>query len=513
MGGLVAMEPVTNQTLAANAYRTLGISALSTQADIEAAARKMRIWPDASRIPPTPWDLPWLGPMGRSRAQIEQAVSLLHQPIARLEQRLLWFGVSDPPADSSAAAWPVSAAAWTDWPAREHARVLGQLQRAWVEPPNRAAEADWPGLLAATASLCRSPAAAQWLRQAENAGGFDKPASDAEIAAALAALPAAIAAGLIKPAVAAAEGGDAAAIASLITAIRAVPAAAPLAPADMLFDRIEDQFDIRTAEMEKQLRDNLRIDRLNPDRLANDNYDHTTVAADIYKDRVSPVLAVLMTESADDADRMMRVRSRAGEVLVLLALGWEWSVRHVAAEDQLNQALQIAAGTVTELDIRRALDRVTPLARLERAVQERGRIEQRLALSAPMEYMGPSPILPAPLPRPKPPKVRKIASKVKGKSQYAYIFVAVVFGLRLLVNVLNSDRSSDNQPTLPTEDPFVRQLRQLSEKSNSDPAMQKALEQLGGAFPNPMNVNNPKPIGPNDHSVGESLREPPTTQP
>src|SRR4051794_6356942 len=92
------MLPLTPEKLAANAYRTLGISASSGQAEIEAAARKMRIWPDPSRIPPTPFDLPWLGPVGRTRNDIEQAVARLNEPASRVEERLLWY--TAPPRSS-----------------------------------------------------------------------------------------------------------------------------------------------------------------------------------------------------------------------------------------------------------------------------------------------------------------------------------------------------------------------------------------------------------------------------
>ena len=85
------MEPLTRENFAANAYRTLGLSASATSAEIDAAARRMRIWPDPNRIPPTPWDLPFLGPVDRSRVQIEQAVARLHEPATRLADRLRWY--------------------------------------------------------------------------------------------------------------------------------------------------------------------------------------------------------------------------------------------------------------------------------------------------------------------------------------------------------------------------------------------------------------------------------------
>ena len=51
----------------------------------------MRIWPDEKRIPPTPWDAPWLGPIKRARGDIERALSALNEPASRVENRLLWY--------------------------------------------------------------------------------------------------------------------------------------------------------------------------------------------------------------------------------------------------------------------------------------------------------------------------------------------------------------------------------------------------------------------------------------
>src|SRR5579859_7971544 len=77
--------------LAANAYRTLGLPAGVSQEAIDAAARKMRVLGEAQSIPASPNDLNWLGPVSRSRADIEQALARLHDPAARVEERFLWL--------------------------------------------------------------------------------------------------------------------------------------------------------------------------------------------------------------------------------------------------------------------------------------------------------------------------------------------------------------------------------------------------------------------------------------
>jgi hypothetical protein len=90
------MGVLTAQRMAASAYRTLGLPASATQAQIDAAARRLRIWADPKTVPPTPWDTPWLGPVRRSRNDIEQALSALNEPATRVEERLLWFHRPEP---------------------------------------------------------------------------------------------------------------------------------------------------------------------------------------------------------------------------------------------------------------------------------------------------------------------------------------------------------------------------------------------------------------------------------
>ena len=82
--------------IAQNAFRTLGLCARASQAQIDQAARQMRIWPDATDIPPTPWDLPWLGSLSRDKKAIENALSRLNDPQTRIEERLMWFNGTDP---------------------------------------------------------------------------------------------------------------------------------------------------------------------------------------------------------------------------------------------------------------------------------------------------------------------------------------------------------------------------------------------------------------------------------
>src|SRR2546429_265400 len=86
---------LAKERISGNAFRVLGLPGDASQQAIEASARKMRIWPTPERIPPTAWDLPWVGSLSRSRMELEQAVARLTDPKSRIEERLLWFGAGE----------------------------------------------------------------------------------------------------------------------------------------------------------------------------------------------------------------------------------------------------------------------------------------------------------------------------------------------------------------------------------------------------------------------------------
>jgi len=356
------MVPLTQQTLATNAYRTLGISASSNQSAIEGAARRLRIWPNPEMIPPTPWDLPWLGPLPRSRNDIEQAVSRLAQPESRLEERLLWYHVGRPPAGPADGMEPVSPAQ----PDR-HAAALAALHGAWIGDPEVADSARWRQLMGKLADLSASPEFTDWLMQVEVAGDFDKRASRDEAAAVARSLPAALAFALIPKAQAAIDRGNIGRGTELLAVIRSAGSGGDVHEAvRALLDRIEDTLAVKCREMDAELRAKLRTNHQAPEGYYPANRAASTWAMLFYGRWIQGPLKGLCELAADDRDRLTRVRSKCGEELALLALGWEWSGYFARAEATLLEALALAAGSTAEADIRTALDRCRPKAAYER---------------------------------------------------------------------------------------------------------------------------------------------------
>src|SRR5258705_7481492 len=134
----MVMEVVTQNRLTRNAYGILGLGGDASQEAIDQAARKMRLWATAKRIPETNWDLPWLGTLERNKSDIEQAVARLADPPTRLRERLMWF-CGEPEEFSAGGLNTVQEnlrqTNGESTAQREHKLALVELAAAVVQPP------------------------------------------------------------------------------------------------------------------------------------------------------------------------------------------------------------------------------------------------------------------------------------------------------------------------------------------------------------------------------------------
>ena len=140
------MQALSRHRLTGNAYRVLGLPAEASQAAIDQAARRMRIWPDPRRIPPTPWDLPCLGEIPRCKNDIEQALARLAEPASRTEERMLWFNTGlhllDAGAEANLDQLAAELTAHGD-PAEQHDAALAGLHAAIIMDPEATDETRW----------------------------------------------------------------------------------------------------------------------------------------------------------------------------------------------------------------------------------------------------------------------------------------------------------------------------------------------------------------------------------
>ena len=317
------MQPLTLKKLAANAYRTLGISAAADQSAIENAARRMRIWPDPARIPPTRWDLPWLGALDRSRMAIEQSVSRLNEPVSRLEERLSWYHITQPPRgelfeiDQNLTSMDVAVSM-----GEQHAAAVTALHVAGAIDPAATDVSRWKNVFQRIQFVVKSADTIGWLTQVEEDGEFEKRASTAEITTAVEGLPAALAAGLIPRIQSALDRNDTKGATELIALFSDDGPIGELAiTVRGLLDHLEDDINVQCNEADHALRNVLRTSR-SPREFYAANFGFTSVAANTYKSSIGPALARLSAIAPNDAQRILRVRSICGQLHELIALGW-----------------------------------------------------------------------------------------------------------------------------------------------------------------------------------------------
>jgi hypothetical protein len=458
------MQPLSHEILAANAYRTLGLSASATQAQIDAAARRMRIWPDERRIPPTPWDALWLGAVNRTRGEIERALSTLNEPASRVEHRLFWYHASAPADEAETAP---NATIRLALPNR-HDGVLHALHAASVTDPGVTEPARWHRVVEGVRSLASPPEFAAWMSRIEETGDFEKRASTAEIKSAVDSLAGAVLAALVPHAHAALDRDDPEACADIAMILR--DAGGGTSPAlRLLLDRLEDALDRQCRDLDTELRDKLRTDRKFPDTWYPQNRQACQIAATMYARIVAVSLARFLALAEGDSDRLVRARSRCAQLLALLAMGWEWSGRFGKAEETQLVALGLAIGSAGEAGIRKDLERYSALAAKQPSLMEPEPKHQ-----------------PTVVRRVPPPPPQKSSSPQKSGSRIGGVAVAML--AVAILRAITSISSTDTSPT-PYQVPIgLPDGRILTRQEQHDKDIYKLLEsdirqRLGSALP------------------------------
>jgi hypothetical protein len=173
-----AMKGVRLTELQGNAYRVLGVPAMATQAEIEAAARLMRVMEGGAAN-----EAEWMGPLKRPRADIEKAVVRLSHPKDRLRERVWWFGGKAPRS------WPAASELLKEaerdqgqTPALAHDAMLVRLWRTLLAEEKATVEM-WREVLREAGAVARSRRYEEWMTAVEQYGDFEKRATAEEIAA------------------------------------------------------------------------------------------------------------------------------------------------------------------------------------------------------------------------------------------------------------------------------------------------------------------------------------------
>jgi hypothetical protein len=349
------MTPLSLKALSANAYRVLGLTANASQADIDLAARQMRIWQDPELIPPTPNDAEWIGPVPRSSTDIENAVARLADPLSRLDERFWWFCQTPPESDQP--------------PQIDRSDVL-QIHDAALIHLYRSLLGDisgdnlkaWQKVVGRFRYLATSDDYLQWLLQIESNGDFEKPASLDEIAMAQQHMPDRLSSALAGSVQEALESGD------FVAARKAVQLVGndqtSNAANDELVDRMEEDLAGRCAQLREKIDQAWETRRIALLRPACNHVINRFGAV------IHPLIGQLVC-STSDVDRHNRARMLGVELLMHTAKAYEAFENFLASERTLETAYQLA------------LD--TPMASVVLNLQEKARLaaeRQRMGVAA-----------------------------------------------------------------------------------------------------------------------------------
>ena len=354
------MLELTSRRLAGSAYRTLGLSASATQAQIDQAARRLRIWPDPNSVPPTPWDLSWLGQVARSKNDIEQAMSRLNEPATRIEERLIWFHGTSPAlwasADSAAMEKTFASLARATDPASLHDLALAKLQLGLLRDSAIIKTDQWDRIYQRLAALAESDDYLAWVLDVENSGDFDKRAQIDEIAAVVQSLPASLTSLFASKAETALEDDNATAAVRILGLLRGDKSGVGARCETRILDRIEDLATRRCQQIPEELDRRLLKEKEDFTQQRPHNQSVCREVATLFQDSVEPALAQLESIAGPQSDRLQRVRSAASRAMCDLAHAWTWSGRFIVAERTLHTALSLARGTPLESAITERLE-------------------------------------------------------------------------------------------------------------------------------------------------------------
>jgi len=320
------MEGFDPAIFSCNPFRVLGLEAGATQTQIDAAARAMRIWPDAALIPATPFDHPELGELARSRMAIEKAVSQLHNPPSRLNSRLFWF---------------------TNNGAAERDRALNRLALVCIGDADFKNTAEWSAALGEVARATLGSDYKEWFEQVEAAGDFEKKADAEEIAAAIDGFNQTIASALSFQARRSLDLDQFESARAIYSVIRSVLGAERTAKfcGKEIGDRVEDLLTARCRNMQNAIANDLNWDRAKWKRNARKNRKISVRLQREIDLTIEPLFGLLAIVAEADPVRSQRVAPQAARMFRNMGLAWARSRKDHRAAASLHRAARFAWGT------------------------------------------------------------------------------------------------------------------------------------------------------------------------
>jgi len=353
------MAGLTLIQLRSNPFRVLGLPASAGQADIFAAARRMRIYASPAEIPATDWDIPLLGTLARARTDIEQSVSQLSDPITRLEHRQRWFGKLPLPSKVAGAAEPN--AFGLDPRVAPHDQDLWRIARLFLADPSmKKRAAAWEEALLAFCASNSDEGYLRWLRKVEKAGNFDKVATKSEVKFVADGAAAMIAEPIAEQARDALDHGQVALAIGHLRMLKALGTNSELiAPfCKGVFDRMEDNVVVRCNQLCEELRRNITWGAGGGVAMKNRHRRICGKADEEVARSITPLLHALLLDELGGSERIRRVSLPAARMLRNLGNGWVRGNNLPHAKKILLRAKALVEGTAYTRQLDADLDNV-----------------------------------------------------------------------------------------------------------------------------------------------------------
>jgi hypothetical protein len=180
-------------------------------------------------------------------------------------------------------------------------------------------------------------------------------------------------------------------------------------------------------------------------------------AASFYNTVIRHRLNKILALAREDPARVTRVRSRCGQVMTLLGLGWEWARNFAIAEETLLAAIDLGSSSPVELQAREGLERVREKQRSEIIRKERRRSEilnQRAVADATTSTA----------------QKREQSSVSTSLKALGWIFAGVVIVLIIIGMLSPLDSATQTPPPRTISKEYLDALRkELEKKTNTAP--------------------------------------------
>jgi hypothetical protein len=342
-----------------NAFRILRISSSASLSDIHKAAASMRRAASLGIVNTTESDLPPLGDVGRTEADIRAAVGRLENPVQRLSERIFWF--HQPPGPSSA---PLSPPKQESSAAQNHDMALHQLFVAM-----QAGNADsglklWGGALRAWYQVISSEDYCLLNLTLEERGAFEPPALRSEVEDVLAAAVGLAAEPLLVDARDALARDDAETVRRIIGILGSLSDTGSWAASA--------QSDIAAPDVEhfRALCRSVREDHGSTIIREQNSSKHNRSICDAelkhFRDKIEPALDRLGKLLPTDHEVSRLAREEAALCLNAIASDFTWADDFITSEKLSEEAHQLAKDTLGAIRIEAELTQIRELARKQR---------------------------------------------------------------------------------------------------------------------------------------------------